>query len=294
QFSNNGFEQWASSTQPQAWNTLGYSGFNLCEINRSTEKVEGNYSLEMQPKLLSSLIASMIGTESMPVPGLVTNGSIDLTKLITAFPSLSNMQNTSEMDYLTMLQSFKDVLSNGLSVNTLPTSINGYYKFEPLGEELFVAIAYTKTTVADSSIISGGGVYYTSQATSAFETFSLPMHYLIGNSNNTELYFVALIVETNMQATEYGRVKIDNITINYDNLSSSVIEKEKEITAYPNPTNNNTLYLNTNAKEVSIFDIMGRKVEQINNYQAAHPIHIEKSGAYIIKVDNQSLRILVR
>lgn len=295
QFSNNGFEQWASS-QPTAWNTLGYSGFNLCDINQSTHKVEGNYSLEMSPKLLPTFIASLLGMEPIPVPGLITNGTINFSEIMTLFGSLANM-GTSEMgDYMTILQSLKNVLSNGLRLNELPASISGFYDFQPQGmDELFVVLAFTTAKVADSSIVTGGGVYYTSQATTDFESFSVPMHYLINNNNEAELYLLTFVADLNSAATTYGKVNLDNITINYGNVSIDRVKENKEnIFAYPNPTNKE-FYLNTKeATEVNIFDVMGRQIMQIDNYLPYSSIRLEKSGTYIVRIGEKYLKLIVK
>lgn len=295
QFSNNGFEQWVSS-QPTAWNTLGYSGFNLCDINQSTHKVEGDYSLEMSPKLLPTFIASLLGMEPIPVPGLITNGTINFSEIMTLFGSLANMGNVGMSDYMTMLQSLKNVLSNGLSINELPESISGFYDFQPQGEdELFVVLAFTTAKITDSSIVTGGGIYYTSQATTGFESFSVPMHYLINNNNGAELYLLTFIADLNSEATTYGKVNLDNITINYGRVSIDEVKGSKEdIFAYPNPTNNE-FYLNTKeATEVSIFDVMGRKIMQIENYQPYSSIRLEKSGTYVVKIGEKYLKLIVK
>lgn len=295
QFSNNGFEQWTSS-QPTAWNTLGYSGFNLCDIKQSTHSIEGNYSLEMSPKLLPTFIASLLEMEPIPIPGLITNGTINFSELLTIFGSLANMGETEEFDYMTILQSLKNLLSNGLSLNELPESISGFYDFQPIGEdELFVVLAFTTAKVADSSIVTGGGIYYTSQATTGFESFSVPMHYLINNNNEAELYLITFIAELNDEATNYGKVNLDNLTINYGNVSINEVKgSEEEIFAYPNPTNNE-FYLNTKeVTEVNIFDIMGRKIMQIEHYQPYSSICLEKSGTYIVRVGEKYFKLIVK
>lgn len=295
QFSNNGFEQWTSS-QPTAWNTLGYSGFNLCDIKQSTHSIEGNYSLEMSPKLLPTFIASLLEMEPIPIPGLITNGTINFSELLTIFGSLANMGETEEFDYMTILQSLKNLLSNGLSLNELPESISGFYDFQPIGEdELFVVLAFTTAKVADSSIVTGGGIYYTSQATTGFESFSVPMHYLINNNNEAELYLITFIAELNDEATNYGKVNLDNLTINYGNVSINEVKgSEEEIFTYPNPTNNE-FYLNTKeVTEVNIFDIMGRKIMQIEHYQPYSSICLEKSGTYIVRVGEKYFKLIVK
>lgn len=295
QFSNNGFEQWVSS-QPTDWNTLGYSGFNLCDINQSTHKVEGNYSVEMSPKLLPTFIASLLGIEPISVPGLITNGTINFSEVMTLFGTLVNMENFEMGNYMTILQSLKNVLSNGLSINELPESISGFYDFQPQGEdELFVVLAFTTAKITDSSVVTGGGIYYTSQATTGFENFSVPIHYLINNNNEAELYLLTFIADLNSEATTYGKVNLDNITINYGSVSIDEVKGSKEdIFAYPNPTNNE-FYLNTRGTtEVSIFDVMGRKIMQIENYQPYSSIRLEKSGTYIVKIEEKYLKLIVK
>lgn len=295
QFSNNGFEQWSSS-QPTGWNTLGYSGFNLCDISKSTHAAEGSYSVEMRPQLLPTFVATLLGMEPVAVPGLITNGTINFSEIMTLFGSFSNAGATEFTDYMTILQSLKNVLSNGLSLNELPTNISGFYDFQPQGtDEWFVVLSFATAKIADSTAVIGGGVYYTNQATVGYENFSLPMQYLINNNNEAELYLIALVADLNSEATNYGKVNLDNININYGNVSlNSEKKNEENIFAFPNPANNE-FYLNTNEiTEVSVFDVMGREIKKVKNYQPYSSIRLEKSGTYIVKTGEKYLKLIVK
>jgi len=296
QFSNNGFEQWnVLSTQPQSWNSLGYMGYNLCGIAKSTEHVEGSYSVQIKPQPLSQILASMLGVPQFTVPGFLTNGEVDLMSLLSIAGSISDYENLEMNDYMSILQSLKDVLSNGLRISALPESINGYYKFSPVSsDDIFVIAAYTLGEVGDSMAVTGGGVFYANEQTDEFENFSISMNYLNSNSAD-ELFLVAFVANMNTDATEFGSVKLDNITIDYSPVSScSTITTNDNLFAYPVPTNNNSFSINTTANEnIQIFDLMGRKVKEITNYTPNTPIYMENKGTYIVKIADKNLKVIV-
>ena len=296
QFANSGFEQWTSFTaQPQNWNSLGYMGYNLCEIAKSTEHVEGSYSLQLKPKQLSQMIASLLNVPQMTIPGFITNGQIDLMSLLSIASSLSDYENLEMNDYMSILQNLKNVLSNGLRINDLPENIEGYYKFSPVNsDDIFVIAAYTLGQVGDSNTVTGGGVFYANQQTEGFENFSISMNYL--NSENVEeLFLVAFVMNMNTEATEFGSVKLDNININYSPISScSTITTDDNIFAYPIPITNHYFNINIKTNEnIQIFDLMGRKVKEITNYYPNTPIYIENKGIYIVKIADKNLKVIV-
>lgn len=294
QFSNNGFEQWSSSSNPQSWNSLGYMGYSLCEVSKSTQHVGGSYSLQLKSKKLSSIVAALFNIPQINVPGFITNGTIDVMTLMTSATPLMDYQNMDLSDYMPLLQSLKNVLTDGLRISDLPETIEGYYDFSPISNnDVFVIFAYTTGTVADSLAVTGGGVFYANSATDGFESFSIPINYLANNAE--ELYLVGLVLNINDEATEFGSVRLDDINITYipESSCSDIVNEENDVAAFPNPTKNG-FSINTKAQEkVEIFDLMGRKVKEITDYSPNTPIYVENKGTYIVKIAEKNLKVIV-
>lgn len=293
QFSNSGFEQWSTNSSPQSWNSIAYTGYNLCDISKSTSHVGGDFSLQMKPKQLPSFLAGLLGISQFNVPGFITNGTIDVMTLMSSVTLLSDYENMDMSDYMSLLQTLKDVLTDGLRISALPEAINGYYDFSPLSSnDVLMVFAYTTGTVAASLAITGGGVFYANAQTDGFESFSIPMNYISDNAE--ELYLVGLVLNMDNEATEFGSANLDDISIVYSSSVCDVVSKtEEDILVFPNPAKNG-FSLNTKDKErVEIFDLMGRRVREIRDYSPNTPIYMEEKGTYIVKVADKNLKVVV-
>lgn len=296
QFSNNGFEQWSSSV-PTGWSTLGYMGYNLCDISKSTQHHGGDFSVKIAPKQLPSFIANMLNVSQFAIPGMISNGELDIEALSSSLQGLSGLDSNSlTEDYLALANSFKDILINGLRIEALPETIEGYYKLSsPDNKDIFAIVAYTKVNGSDSSYISGGGIYYDYLNTDDFENFSIEMNYL-SEQIPDELYLVAIALNMDSSASEYGNVLLDDININYQTSSScaTLTDKSEELAIYPNPTTNGSFVIDLqNDSLVEIYDIMGRKVKTIERYVPKSRIDLEKSGVYLVKVAGQTVKVVV-
>ena len=124
QFTNGNFESW-SGNSPQGWNSLGYMGFNLCDINKSSDANGGNTAVRIAPKPLPSVIAAMVGAD-MVVPGFLTNATVNMQAIIDLFTSGGD----EDIDFTPEV--IMNLLHDGLRLNEQPSSISGYYKFNEM------------------------------------------------------------------------------------------------------------------------------------------------------------------
>ncbi|MBO7229357.1 MAG: hypothetical protein J6V18_06730, partial [Bacteroidales bacterium] len=82
QLTNNGFESWTGNI-PQGWNTLGFMGFNLCDVNKTTDVHSGEFAITVAPAMLPDMLVAAMGlTESFSIPGFLTNGTINMEYLM--------------------------------------------------------------------------------------------------------------------------------------------------------------------------------------------------------------------
>ncbi|MBR1769597.1 MAG: T9SS type A sorting domain-containing protein, partial [Bacteroidales bacterium] len=283
------------------WNSiqlsLGFIEYNLCDISKSTDREQGNYSLQMKPKPLSSTIASYLNIQQFNVPAVLTNARIDVNTLVSSASSLANFADNDLSDWMQMLETFRGLLSDGLLIDGKPESIEGYYNLttESAGD-VFVVLAYSTATTEDTSVIVGAGIFYDRQPTGGFVHFSVPMNYFSDNDAN-ELYFVALMLNADNSATELGNVKIDDININYSaELSISPADRtEEKIFLYPNPTDGTPFRINgVEHKSIEICDPVGRVVKRIDNYSSDQNISLNDKGLFFVRVGKGQMKLIVK
>lgn len=99
------------------------------------------------------------------------------------------------------------------------------------------------------------------------------------------------IIDDSNSGTGYGTFFIDNIKI-YDNSLLSIPELENEIIIAPNPVKNNLTLQNLNPNtEVSIYNIVGSKIEvEVNNKNEVFTIPMTNlpQGIYLVKLVNSN------
>ncbi len=88
------------------------------------------------------------------------------------------------------------------------------------------------------------------------------------------------------------------VTLNFETAPVSVNEIENTVSIYPNPTSDfiNVNCTNTNAEKISIFDINGRKIEDINITNSNNmliDLTDYSKGIYILKIGKQTQKFIV-
>lgn len=297
-FTNPGFESWSGVLSPSAngWNTLGYMGINLCSITKSTQVHSGSYSIGISAKQLPALIASALNTEQIAVPGLLTNADINLSALIEL---MGNDSFELDLDSLGQsLNALTNVFTNGLSINVMPTQVNGYAKFAPVGDEFAILLAVvvsgtdTNRQVIGAGYASLGNTFSDSSnedshlktIDTAFHQFNINILPLgLSNAEPSELIFIALMSPTDETATEFGTLYLDDISVDYTSSLNTIASKE-DIALYPNPTTSSFRINTPNNSKITITNALGQTVFQKSNYTCLAPISITEKGVYFVQI----------
>lgn len=287
QFSNNSFESWNFlATQPNNWNSLSYMGYNLCELNRSNSAHSGSYSAEIKPKMMSSLVAAALNIEPMAIPGLLTNATINMSGLL----SLTNL--TFDSSSLTALA---NIFTDGLSINTFPSNISGYYNFSPVNSsDMFLLGAIVIGNRNNTRYVIGGGMFTDSVATDGFAPFNINVSSFADDSIS-ELIFIAMNYNIDSNTTSYGSLKIDDINVSYQSSIADVLKDDDSFLIYNSPIRDNSFFIMTKSnKEVYVFNILGQEVKHIQSYTPNTKIQLNKKGVYIVKVGDKSSKFILK
>lgn len=291
QFNNAGFESW-SAGQVQSWNSLGYMGFNLCDISQSTYANSGDYAVKISPKMLPSSIAGLIGMSSFPVPGFLTNATVDMTGFIELLSGQGDISNI-QMDEIINL------LRDGLSISDRPLSIQGAYKYvkpqsetgeicllqallisNQNGERTFVGLGTASEDIVSSATADG-----------EFAQFNMPITYL-SETPADELIFIVCLLADNSQTSDFAYIVLDDIMIQYASGMEEV-SLDNDIILYPNPTDNEFRINCEDGSDIVIYNCIGQIEKEINNYTSSTPLSMEKSGIYFVKINNAVVKKLV-
>lgn len=291
QFNNAGFESW-SAGQVQSWNSLGDMGFNLCDISQSTDANSGDYAVKISPKMLPSSIAGLIGMSSFPVPGFLTNATVDMTGFIELLSGQGDISNI-QMDEIINL------LRDGLSISDRPLSIQGAYKYvkpqsetgeicllqallisNQNGERTFVGLGTASEDIVSSATADG-----------EFAQFNMPITYL-SETPADELIFIVCLLADNSQTSDFAYIVLDDIMIQYASGMEEV-SLDNDIILYPNPTDNEFRINCEDGSDIVIYNCIGQIEKEINNYTSSTPLSMEKPGIYFVKINNAVVKKLV-
>lgn len=290
QFNNAGFESW-SSGQVQSWNSLGYMGFNLCDISQSTDANSGEYAVKITPKMLPSSIAGLIGMSSFPVPGFLTNATVDMTGFIELLAGQGDISNIQTDQIINLLR-------NGLSISDRPLSIQGAYKYvkpQSEAEEICLLQALLVSNQNGERTFVGLGtasdIVSSETADGEFAQFNMPITYL-SETPADELIFIVCLLADNSQTSDFAYLVLDDIQIQY---ASGMEEPslDKDITLYPNPTDNEFRINCEDGSDIVVYNCLGQVEKEINNYISLTPLSIEKPGIYFVKINNAVVKKLV-
>ena len=180
-----------------------------------------------------------------------------------------------------------DVLGNGHPVSQQHGSLQGWYKFNPLGNEwLYISIIMT---TSDSTVVGVGGVVI-ENAASSWTEFTAPITYFPGSTDPVETY-IYFIVEDNSgnPATIGTSAKIDQLSFTGPTSVEQLSTTPYDFTLkqnYPNPFNPSTI-IEYSISEQSFVDL---RVYDILGNEVAGLVNEEKSiGIYEVEFDATSL-----
>lgn len=290
QFTNGNFESW-SGNSPQGWNSLGYMGFNLCDISKSSDAHSGNAAVKIVPKPLPSIIASMVGVD-MVVPGFLTNATINMEAVINLFT------NNGDEDTVFSPEVIMNLLNDGLRLNEQPSSISGYYKFNEMdtANDIFLLQALLFAGEGEERQIVGMGTFSEMPdllKSADYLPFEMELINLTGIPA-TELIFLALVgTDEENTAANMASLLLDDLTINY-NTGLEKLDLTSQIAIYPNPCSGDFRLNAPAGSSVRITDALGRSVKNIESYDNG-TISLENKGIYFVNIDNKQVgKLIVR
>ncbi|MEE1097617.1 MAG: T9SS type A sorting domain-containing protein [Bacteroidales bacterium] len=294
QFTNSGFETW-SGNSPQAWNTLGFMGFNLCEVSKTTEAHNGNFAIKIAPAMLPDMLISALGmTESFAVPGILTNATINVAYLMEMLSD-----TTSDLDIM-QEEMLTNLLTNGLQISSKPSEITGHYMFNQVegSTDVFALIALVVSQTEEQRRIVGIGAFTPIdfdmgggflKNTSSYESFSMPIEYMF-DIPATELIFLALVISDGMTSS-FSNLYLDDLNVVY-NSGLEALSFDNDVVAYPNPTSGEFKLKGAEGCKVRVCDVLGREVLNLDQYNG-QTVKIEQKGVYFLNIDNRETQKLI-
>lgn len=287
QLTNNGFESWTGNI-PHGWSTLGFMGFNLCDVNKTTDAHSGEFAITVAPAMLPSSLATMMGmTESFAIPGVLTNGTIDMTVLMELMSGSGATEDILSEEILT------SVLTGGMRLNEQPSEITGYYKFEQVENsyEMCGVAGLLYATIEGERRLVGMGFFSNEMknSSSGYQSFSMPFEYIYEIPAD-ELIVLALVVAEET-ATEFSTLYLDDLTVVYNSgIEETVFDNR--VMAYPNPTSGEFKLNGAEGSKVIISDVLGREVLNIERYDG-HSVTLSQKGVYLMNIEGKQTQKLI-
>lgn len=287
QLTNNGFESWTGNI-PQGWNTLGFMGFNLCDVNKTTDAHSGEFAITVAPAMLPSSLAAMMGmTESFAIPGVLTNGMIDINVLMELMGDTAAFENMLSEEILT------NILTDGMRLNEQPSEITGYYKFEQVENsyDMFGVAGLLYATIEGERRLVGMGFFSNEMknSSSGYQSFSMPFEYIYEIPAD-ELIVLALVVSDGT-ATDFSTLYLDDLNVVYNSGIEEAIFDNK-VAVYPNPTSGDFKLNGANGSKVIISDVLGREVLNIEKYDG-QSVTLSQKGVYFLNIEGKQTQKLI-
>lgn len=287
QLTNNGFESWMGNI-PNGWSTLGFMGFNLCDVNKTTDAHSGEFAITVAPAMLPSSLAAMMGmTEPLVIPGILTNGTIDMDVLMGLMTNVDTTGDFLSEEILT------NILTDGMLLNEQPSEITGYYKFEQVENsyDMFGVAGLLYATIEGERRLVGMGFFSNEMknSSSGYQSFSMPFEYIYEIPAD-ELIVLALVASEET-ATEFSTLYLDDLTVVYNSGIEEAVFDNK-VTAYPNPTSGDFKLNGAEGSRVIISDVLGREVLSIERYDG-QTIRLEQEGVYFLNIEGKQTQKLI-
>jgi len=278
-FQNPGFENWTGTT-PNNWNSLSFLGVNLSDITNSSESHSGNSAVSIGATSFSGMI----------VPGFLTNSTIDMVSLMTLFTNGIDLSNFSDpSDFSQFLNFFTD----GVQLTQKPTSVNGYYSWNPVdtANEMFMLYSIVISNVSGQREVVGGSVYpliIPASSKATYTSFESPITYINEESTPTELIFFAITTSLDTAATTFGNLLLDDLSITTEAGLNEVPNNSNNSYIYPNPSRGE-FKLNVKSQvEVSVYNQLGQVVVHPMTYNPNKTIKIGVKGVYFVRVKDSN------
>ncbi|MDR0789214.1 MAG: T9SS type A sorting domain-containing protein [Bacteroidales bacterium] len=295
QFTNGDFESWTGS-KPNGWKglemsvpILGNMEVAPGSVAKSTDSHNGSAALKLQPKginpTLGALLGALVGEDAaamlnaMKIPAFITNGTIDVMGLVGLLAGgIDSLDITALADYIT----------DGLTINAMPSSIDGYLNFTTgSATDQYIIVGICFADVAGTRTPVGIAMYSPDITAKAnYSSFSAPMAPIADVTPN-ELVFIAVVLSGDN--TSEPVLLLDDLTIQYGGAGlSDVANVTNDV--YPNPSTGNFTINCQNGSSVTILNMLGQEVLAIDNYKGTS-INLDNKGMYFVKIGNGSKQI---
>lgn len=287
QLTNNGFESWTGNV-PQGWSTLGFMGFNLCDVNKTTDAHSGEFAITVAPAMLPSSLAAMMGmTEPLVIPGILTNGTIDMDVLMGLMTNVDTTGDFLSEEILT------NILTDGMRLNEQPSEITGYYKFEQVENsyDMFGVAGLLYATIEGERRLVGMGFFSNEMknSSSGYQSFSMPFEYIY--EIPADELIVLAFVASEETATDFSTLYLDDLTVVYNSGIEEAVFDNK-VTAYPNPTSGDFKLNGADGSKVIISDVLGREVLNIEKYDG-QSVTLSQKGVYFLNIEGKQTQKLI-
>ncbi|MCR4964796.1 MAG: T9SS type A sorting domain-containing protein [Bacteroidales bacterium] len=257
---NGDFESWNGNT-PDSW-TTSLNGNIITELfgmevpvpvsvsfgSSTTDAHGGTAALQLAPSTFG-----IPGTEySYLMPGIAQLGSADQFNIPLSLImdiAQGNISNLDSMD-LSALATLTQLLAKGLPCTSTPYGVKMWVKYQPAEGDTLTVIAFTKSNGVPASY----AYYMSSTPYSDYTQIELQFDDPLAACDSI---FIGILT-SGFNAHEGTILKVDDITLNYDNTAVSD-HIDDVIDIYPNPT---TDMLNitgmTDQFSYQLYDLTGR------------------------------------
>ena len=252
-FLNAGFETWTGGL-PTNWNTLTIPpAGNLSNISKSTNTNSGSFAVKIAAKTLPVTISGMT-----TAPGLLTNGTLDVMGL-------------AQMDY------------ENIDFTQLSSLVNENY-------EQFIFATLVISNASGTREVVGIANYtnvpeFTGSMKATYASFESEITYLNPTATPTELVFLAITMNADLNATSFGYLLLDDVSIATQiGLEKITNDTKTPLVIYPNPTSGEfRLNVKSNV-EVSVYNQLGQVVIPPMNYSPNTKVSVKEKGIYFVRI----------
>lgn len=202
QIPNPDFEDW-SGGEPEDWNTinLSYFGYDFICVTEDQSNPQSGMSCAKVETIMQSII--IIG--DVTVPGILSLGEVVI--------DIANQTGTVE---------------GGVPINTQPTILNGYYKYEPaVGDQGIIGVGLTRWNGTSRDTLSTDYISFNTQV-SSWQEFSIPINYQIWAMPDTIniMVFSSNIISGSPIAG--STLWVDNLSLGYGPTSVNHFSDEED------------------------------------------------------------------
>lgn len=283
---NGDFESW-NSNLPAGWKTLSIPMVGIISsVAKTNDAQSGLAAVELKTKT-----ASVMGTEEVTIPGLLTNADIDVMALMQVLSTWEQSDSVSLSDLFTQLV---PCITGGTFISGTPTSFNGYYKYTPSGttDYCFLLSLFLGNNAAGMRTVVGISMHIDSVASDTYKEFSAP--YVAMPLQETiqpnEVVVLLLSSFVNMDQDDSpvsgSKLKVDNVSLVINSVELPIVSSEKtNLVVYPNPSSGTFRLTGYDGQSIAIqvTDIKGRTMLEKENYRG-ESLSLPSAGIYFVKV----------